>query len=320
MNLDRERLLEIYRRMVMIRQFEEQTWNVYTRGQMAGLAHLYIGEEAVAVGVCSALREDDKITSTHRGHGHCVAKGGDLYRMMAEIMGKSTGYCQGKGGSMHIFDMSLGILGANGIVGGSLGIATGSALSARLQGTDQVTACFFGDGAANQGIWMEVMNLAAIWTLPVIYVCENNQYGEYTPTDAVTAGKSIAARAEPFGIPNCTVDGTDVLAVHDAAQEAVERGRSGEGASVIECLTYRFRGHHVGDPGNTYRAEEEIAEWMKRDPIQQFHEKLAAEGIATQEELKGIVETVQKEAEEAVEKAVADPMPDPSEVMEDIYA
>lgn len=318
--MDCEHLLEIYRRMVMIRQFEEQTWNVYINGQMAGLAHLYIGEEAVAVGVCSALREDDKITSTHRGHGHCVAKGGDLYRMMAEIMGKSTGYCQGKGGSMHIFDMDLGILGANGIVGGSFGIATGSALSSKLKGTDQVTACFFGDGAANQGLWLEVMNLAAIWKLPVIYVCENNQYGEYTPTDAVTAGNSIAARSEPFGIPNCTVDGTDVLSVHKAAQDAVKRGRMGEGPSVIECHTYRFRGHHVGDPGNTYRTEREVGEWMKRDPIKKLHAKLIEKGIATEEELKGISDMVQKEAEEAVEKAVADPMPDPNELMEDIYA
>jgi pyruvate dehydrogenase E1 component alpha subunit len=320
MESDRDKLLEMYRRMSMIRRFEEQTWNVYTRGLMSGLAHLYIGEEAVAVGVCSALRREDSITSTHRGHGHCIAKGGELYRMMAEIMGKATGYCKGKGGSMHIFDMKLGILGANGIVGGSFGIATGAALSAKMQGTDRVTACFFGDGAANQGVWLEVMNLAAIWQLPVIYVCENNQYGEYTPMNSVTAGESIAARAVPFGIPSCQVDGTDVLAVHEAASEAVARARSGDGPGMIECITYRFRGHHVGDPGLHYRNQEEIDAWMKRDCIRKFHKRLVDEGTASEETLKAIDDEVQREAEEAVEKATADPMPDPSEVLEDLHA
>ena len=251
----------IYRNMLRIRRFEEQIFEVYTGGLMHGLAHLYIGEEAVAVGVCSALRDDDYITSTHRGHGHCVAKGGNLDQMMAEVLGRVTGYCRGKGGSMHIADMSLGILGANGIVGGGFGIATGAALSAKLRKTDQVAVCFFGDGASNQGVFFEVMNTASIWDLPVVYVCENNQYGEYTATDSVTAGDTIADRAKPFGIPSSTIDGNDVVIVHKTAAAAVARAREGKGPTLIECMTYRHRGHHVGDPGDGYRSEEERQAW-----------------------------------------------------------
>ena len=249
--------------MLRIRHFEEQIFEVYTSGLMHGLAHLYIGEEAVAVGVCTALRDDDFITSTHRGHGHCVAKGGKLDEMMAEVMGRVTGICRGKGGSMHIADMSVGILGANGIVGGGFGIATGAALSVKLRKTDQVAVCFFGDGASNQGIFFEVMNYAAIWDLPIVYVCENNQYGEYTATDAVTAGDTIADRAKPFGIPGSTIDGNDVEVVYEAANEAIQRARTGDGPTLIECMTYRHRGHHVGDPGDGYRLEEERQEWQE---------------------------------------------------------
>ena len=318
--LDNQVLLEMYRGMLRIRRFEEQIWTVYTGGLMYGLAHLYIGEEAVAVGVCSALRTDDYITSTHRGHGHCIAKGGKMDRMMAEVLGKVTGYCRGKGGSMHITDMSLGILGANGIVGGGFGIATGAALSAKLRGTDQVAACFFGDGAANQGVFFEVMNCAAIWTLPVIYVCENNHYGEYTATEKVTAGKCIADRAQPFGIPAKVVDGSDVIAVHEATAEAVERARSGQGPSLIECETYRYRGHHVGDPGVAYRRKEEIEQWMKKDPIERLKQKIIAEQQASEAELTAIDEEIQKKVEDAVEAAKAAPNPEVKEVSDHVYA
>ncbi|OGG45764.1 MAG: pyruvate dehydrogenase (acetyl-transferring) E1 component subunit alpha [Candidatus Handelsmanbacteria bacterium RIFCSPLOWO2_12_FULL_64_10] len=320
MAVDKQLTLKMYRDMLRIRRFEEQIWNVYTLGLMHGLAHLYIGEEAVAVGVCSALRDDDYITSTHRGHGHCIAKGGKLDRMMAEVMGKVTGYCRGKGGSMHIADMSLGILGANGIVGGGFGIATGAALSAKYRKTDQVVACFFGDGGANQGIFFEVMNYAAIWGLPVIYVCENNQYGEYTAVNKVTAGKHIADRATPFGIPGRIVDGNDVIAVYGATAEAVKRARAGEGPSLIECETYRYRGHHVNDPGLAYRSKEEVEAWMKRDPIERLKGRMLAEGQAREADLSGIDEEVQKEVADAVESAKASPYPDVKEVSEHVFA
>ena len=310
----------MYRNMLRIRRFEEQIWEVYTGGLMDGLAHLYIGEEAVAVGVCSALGQDDYITSTHRGHGHCVAKGGRLDRMMAEVMGRVTGYCRGKGGSMHITDLSLGILGANGIVGGGFGIATGAAMSAKMRKSGQVAACFFGDGAANQGIWFEVMNLAAIWDLPVIYVCENNQYGEHTAADRVTAGESIADRAKPFGIPGTIVDGMDVLAVHAAAQEAVDRARSGRGPSMIECDTYRYRGHHVGDPGLAYRSKEEIDSWIARDPIARLRRSMLDAGEPTESALETIDQEVQQEVADALESAKSAPWPDVDEVADHVYA
>lgn len=315
-----EILIEMYRAMLRIRRFEEQIWEVYTSGLMHGLAHLYIGEEAVAVGVCAALRDDDFITSTHRGHGHCVAKGGDLEAMMAEVMGRVTGHCRGKGGSMHIADMSVGILGANGIVGGGFGIATGAGLSAKQRGTDQVAVCFFGDGASNQGIFFEVMNFAAIWKLPVIYICENNHYGEYTPTENVTAGASIADRALPFGIPSATVDGSDALAVYGATAEAVTRARRGEGATLIECDTYRYRGHHVGDPGEGYRSKEEIEAWMAKDPIERLRKKLVADDLASEAELDAEVREVEREMENALEAAKAAPYPDVAEVNQHVYA
>jgi pyruvate dehydrogenase E1 component alpha subunit len=310
----------MYRDMLRIRRFEEQILQVYTGGLMDGLAHLYIGEEAVAVGVCSALAKDDYITSTHRGHGHCVAKGGRLDRMMAEVMGRVTGYCRGKGGSMHITDLSLGILGANGIVGGGFGIATGAAMSAKMRKSGQVAVCFFGDGAANQGIWFEVMNLAAIWDLPVIYVCENNQYGEHTAADRVTAGGSIADRAKPFGIPGTVVDGMDVLAVHAATREAVDRARSGGGPGMIECDTYRYRGHHVGDPGLAYRTTEEIDSWMERDPIARLKRNILDAGDATESALDRIDREVQQEVADALESAKSAPWPDVGEVDDHIFA
>ena len=320
MELDRGLLLKMYRGMLRIRKFEEAIWQVYTGGLMHGLAHLYSGEEAVAVGVCEALRTDDTITSTHRGHGHCVAKGGDLGRMMAEVMGRVTGHCRGKGGSMHIADMSVGILGANGIVGGSFGIATGAALSAKMRGTDQVTVCFFGDGATNQGVFYEVMNMAGIWKLPVVYVCENNLYGQYTAADRVLAGERIADRSLPFGIPAEDVDGTDVAGVYEAVMPAVERARSGGGPAFLVCHTYRYGGHHVGDPGESYRPADEIEAWAAKDPIERLKGRLAGDDPATAKELEEIEAEVGQEVKEAVRSAKAAPYPDVEEVAEHVYA
>jgi pyruvate dehydrogenase E1 component alpha subunit len=317
--MDTELQKTIHRSMLRIRHFEEQIFEVYTSGLMHGLAHLYIGEEAVAVGVCTALRDDDFITSTHRGHGHCVAKGGKLDEMMAEVMGRVTGICRGKGGSMHIADMSVGILGANGIVGGGFGIATGAALSVKLRKTDQVAVCFFGDGASNQGIFFEVMNYAAIWDLPIVYVCENNQYGEYTATDAVTAGDTIADRAKPFGIPGSTIDGNDVEVVYEAANEAIQRARTGDGPTLIECMTYRHRGHHVGDPGDGYRPEEERQEWQEKDPIARYKAALIESGIG-EAELDRIDQEVKDEVADAVETAQGAPWPGVEEVDQHVYA
>lgn len=319
--LPRARLLELYRRMLTIRRFEEAIHELYTRGTMSGLAHLSIGQEAVAVGACAALRRDDYITSTHRGHGHLIAKGGDLNRMMAEMLGRREGYNKGKGGTMHIADFSIGSLGANGVVGGGLAIAAGAGLSAQLRGTDQVTICFMGDGAFNQGLVYESMNMAAIWKLPVIYVLENNQYGEYTFYRKVTAG-SVTGRAAAMDIPAVSVDGMDVLAVYSAADKYVRAARRGEGPAFVECITYRFRGHHGGDSGGRfkYRSNEEIDEWMQKDPIPAFERYLVNHGIVSGDD----VETIQSEVGQAVSAAIAfaqaAPLPAASEVTEDVYA
>mgnify|MGYP000061879257 FL=1 len=318
--IDPDTLWLMYRKMVEIRKFEEHVWDVYTRGWMPGLAHLYIGEEAVAVGACSVLRDDDYITSTHRGHGHCLAKGARLQPMMAEIMGKEAGYCRGKGGSMHIADMSVGNLGANGIVGGSFGIATGAGLSAKTRGTDQVAVCFFGDGAANQGLLMETANMAAIWDLPVIYLCENNQYGEHTPFQAVTGVKEIADKAHGFGMQGVRVDGSDVLAVHDVVARAVDRARKGSGPTFIEAITYRFRGHHVGDAA-PYRTKEELEWWMaNRDPIELLGREMKRRRVATNTQLTEVQEQVEADVIAAVEFAREAPYPAPEQAFEDLYA
>ncbi len=317
---DADTVWSMYRKMVEIRSFEEHVWDVYTRGLMPGLAHLYIGEEAVAVGACTALRTDDYITSTHRGHGHCLAKGARLEGMMAEIMGKEAGYCRGKGGSMHIADMSVGNLGANGIVGGSFGIATGAALSAKLRKTDQVAVCFFGDGAANQGILMEAANMAVIWNLPVIYLCENNQYGEHTPFEAVTGVKEIVDRAKGFGMDGERVDGADVLAVLEVIRRAVDKARKGGGPTFVEAVTYRFKGHHVGDAAG-YRTKEELAWWMdNKDPIQLLARDMLKAGVATDEQLLAVQEQVEVEVIAAVEFAREAPYPAPEQAFEDVYS
>jgi pyruvate dehydrogenase E1 component alpha subunit len=313
--------LELYRAMTAIRLFEEQVNELYRRAKMPGLAHLYIGEEAVAVGVCSALRRDDYITSTHRGHGHCLAKGADVGLMFAELLGKEAGYCKGKGGSMHIADHANGNLGANAIVGGSTGIATGAAFSAKRRGTDQVAVCFFGDGALGQGILYEVMNMAALWSLPVIYVCENNLYNEYTHYLEVTAGV-ILDRPRAFGIHAVEVDGQDVRAVHAATTELVARARRGDGPSFLLCNTYRQHGHHVGDVDRAYyRAKEEEQEWRAdRDPIALLGGWLVEQGLADAAALAAFETEAREEIERGLQFALEAPFPEPSEVTDDVFA
>jgi TPP-dependent pyruvate/acetoin dehydrogenase alpha subunit len=316
-----EKWLRIYRRMQMIRLFEEQVNELYTRALMPGLAHLYTGEEAVAVGICEALRDDDYITSTHRGHGHCVAKGAVPARMFAELLGKEAGYCRGKGGSMHIADPATGNLGANAIVGGSAGIATGAAFSAKHAGKGQVAVCFFGEGALGQGVVYEVMNLAALWKLPVIYACENNYYTEYTHFTETTAGE-VLARGEAFGVHSESVDGQDVRAVYATASRLVERARNGEGPAFLVCTTYRYNGHHVGDINREYyRPRQEEQEWKtKRDPILLFSNWLVTEKITDVARLATIESEVRAEMQSAVDFAVAAPYPKPEEAEQDVYA
>ncbi len=314
-------LIDIYQRMVTIRQFEDTVYDVYSRGIMPGLAHLYTGMEAVAVGVCVTLNKADNITSTHRGHGHLLAKGGDPRRMFSELLGKVSGYNRGKGGSMHIVDLSLGILGANGIVGGGLGIATGAGLSAKIRREERISVAFFGDGALNEGLFYEAANMAALWQLPVVYIMENNNYGEYTPTSRSTAG-SGPARAEAMGIPSQSVDGNDVLAVREAAAWATERARAGQGPSFVECKTYRWRGHHMGDQGDTYgyRGADEIETWMKLCPIKRFRRHLINNQLVDEGKLTDIDTLVQQQIDDAVEFAKNAPYPDPAEVYQDVYA
>jgi len=318
---EKEKWLHAYRQMVSIRLFEEQVNELYTRALMPGLAHLYSGEEAVAVGVCEALRIDDYITSTHRGHGHCLAKGASPDRMFAELLGKEAGYCRGKGGSMHIADPATGNLGANAIVGGSVGIATGAAFAAKSLATDRVAICFFGEGALGQGSLYEVMNLAQLWKLPVIYVCENNHYNEYTHFQETTAGE-ILARATAFGIEAAKVDGQDVRAVFELAARFVSRARSGGGPAFMQCDTYRYGGHHVGDINREYyRSKQEEQRWKTdRDPIPLLGKWLLDRDYATAELLESISKEVRKQMESAVQFAINAPYPQASEVDEDVYA
>ena len=313
-------LIEMYRRMLTIRLFEEAVFEVYRRGWMPGLAHLSDGQEATPVGVCMALRPDDTITSTHRGHGHIIAKGGQVEPMMAEVMGKVTGYCRGKGGEMHIADVSLGILGANGIVGGGLGIAAGSAFTAKREGKGRVSVAFFGDGAVNQGLWYETANMAVLWKLPLIYVCENNQYTEFTHWQKLTAGEGLAARARAMGMPAMEVDGNDVVAVYQAASELVEAARQGKGPGTLVCHTIRYGGHHVGEPGTAYRTKEEMEEWRQRDAITRCEKRLIHEKILAPEEIETLHEEIEERIKAAVEKARQDPYPEVKEVEEHVYA
>ena len=318
---DIEQYLQMYKKMVTIREFEEKVNELYRGAQMPGLAHLYSGQEAVAVGVCEALDREDYITSTHRGHGHCLAKGASVELMYAELLGKAPGYCKGKGGSMHIADQDTGNLGANAIVGGSAGIATGAALTAKKLGTGQVAVCFFGEGALGQGLLYETMNMAQLWKLPVIYVCENNLYNEYTHYMETSAGE-LAARAQAFGILTRIVDGQDVRAVHEAAQDLVERARRGEGPAFLLCNTYRFYGHHVGDVDRSYyRSKEEEGEWKnEHDPITLLAEWLEIEYAVTA----SIIEQIHQEARDEIEAGanfgLQAPYPEASEVNQNVYA
>jgi len=318
---EKEKWLHAYRQMVSIRLFEEQVNEVYTRALMPGLAHLYSGEEAVAVGICEALRIDDYITSTHRGHGHCLAKGASPDRMFAELLGKEAGYCRGKGGSMHIADPATGNLGANAIVGGSVGIATGAAFAAKTLGNDRVAVCFFGEGALGQGSLYEVMNLAQLWKLPVIYVCENNQYNEYTHFTETTAG-TILGRAAAFGIEGARVDGQDVRAVNEVAARFVQRARSGGGPAFLQCDTYRYSGHHVGDINREYyRSKQEEQLWKTdRDPIKVLSKWLYEQGYADATSLDRITSEVRATMETAVKFAIATPYPSVDEVEKHVYA
>jgi TPP-dependent pyruvate/acetoin dehydrogenase alpha subunit len=318
---DGERLLRFYRQMTKIRLFEEQVNQLYLSAKMPGLAHLYIGQEAVAVGICEALKPDDYITSTHRGHGHCIAKGAAVDRMFAELLGKADGYCRGKGGSMHIADQDTGNLGANAIVGGSAGIATGAAMSAKMRKSGQVAVCFFGEGALGQGLLYETMNMASLWKLPAIYVCENNLYNEYTHYTETTAGK-VEARPEAFGIAAETIDGQDVGLVHETALQMVEKARRGDGPSFLLCNTYRYHGHHVGDIDRAYyRPKKEEEEWKtQRDPIQLLTERLEAGKVADDKTLAKIEEELRGEIEAAVQFALNAPYPDVSEVDQHVYA
>jgi len=318
-NLSKEKLIELYRKMFEIRSFEEKVFELYAQNLVPGTIHLYVGEEAVAVGVCSSLRRDDYITSTHRGHGHCIAKGANPKRIMAEILGKKTGYCKGKGGSMHIADFNVGMLGATAVVGAGIPIAMGAGLSIKLRGTDNVTACFFGDGASNQGTFHEAINMSAIWKLPVIFVCENNIYAMGTRQSTVMLIKNIADRAPSYGIPGVAVDGNDVLAVHEATRNAIERARKGGGPTLIECKTYRHKGHSRIDPAK-YRPKEEVEEWLRKDPIRRFKKKLLETNLLTDIELQHIEEEVTAEIGGAVKFAMESPYPNPDEALEHVYA
>jgi pyruvate dehydrogenase E1 component alpha subunit len=310
---------EALRLMLTIRHFDERALALYRAGEMRGTTHPYIGMEAVGVGVMLALRPDDYVTSTHRGHGHTIAKGGDPKRMMAELLGRATGYSGGKGGSMHIADMDKHMLGANGIVGGGMGLATGAALTARLQNTGAVAICFFGDGALEQGILHETTNLAAIWKLPVVFVCENNQYAMSARSDWSVAGGDPARRAAGYGIPGVTVDGMDLFAVNASASELVERARRGDGPAYLVCNTYRYHGHHAGDPLN-YREKEEVERWRQQDPIERVKRAAIERGVMTDSEVADLERQVEAQIEEAVEFAKNSPDPTPDQLMTDIYA
>jgi pyruvate dehydrogenase E1 component alpha subunit len=315
----RKKSIDMYQKMVRIRVFEEKAVELYLQGKLPGFLHSSIGQEAVAVGACSALRDDDYMMSTHRGHGDIIAKGARVEGMMAELFAKKTGYCKGKGGSMHIADLDLGILGATGIVGGGLPIANGAALACQLRGTDQVCLCFFGDGSTNTGSFHEAVNLAAVWDLPVIFVCQNNLYAESTPQASHQRVEDISIRAESYGIPGLVVDGNDVLAVYESVTGAVKRARGGGGPTLIECKTYRFLGHYVGDPGTSYRKKEEVERWKGRDPLAVHRKRVLATKVTTEKKLKEIDEGIRREIEEAVSFAQNDQDPEPEEALEDVY-
>lgn len=319
MDIPKEKLLWIYERMKLIRVFETRVSKEFGRGKIPGFVHLYVGEEAIAVGICASLTDEDYMTSTHRGHGHCVAKGVDVRRMMAELFGKSTGICKGKGGSMHIADMDKGMLGANGIVGGGPPLACGSGLTAKTNGTDQVTICFFGDGASEQGTLHESLNLAAIWKLPIIFVAENNGYAEATPAHYHCSVENIADRAAAYNMPGVTIDGNDLFAVYESAYEAINRARTGQGPSLVEYKTYRHHGHFEGD-AQTYKIAEENEKFKNElDPIRRFRIAVIERGLVTENELDNIDTTVDNSVNEAVKFAEESPFPEVQETFTDVY-
>ncbi|MFN8633061.1 MAG: thiamine pyrophosphate-dependent dehydrogenase E1 component subunit alpha [Chloroflexota bacterium] len=317
-DLTREQLIWLYERMSLIRTFEDRVAELFAEGLLPGFVHLYAGEEAIAVGACAHLTDADYITSTHRGHGHCIAKGVEVGPMMAELFGKATGSCKGKGGSMHIADVDKGMLGANGIVGGGGPMACGAGLRNKLLGAGGVVLCFFGDGAAEQGTMHEAMNLASIWKLPIVFVCENNLFAESTPWFYHCAAKDIAERGAAYNMPGLLVDGTDVFAVHEAVGEAIARARRGDGPSLIEARAFRYYGHFQGD-AILYRTPEELAEYHRRDPLSQFRKRMVERGLIGAEDL----DSIDKRAVEAVEQAVVDakaaPYPAPTELLTDVY-
>lgn len=315
---ERDRLIGMYRRMQEIRLFEEKIYYFFLNRSMPGTIHQCIGQEAVAVGVCENLKKDDYITTTHRGHGHYIAKGGSLKELMAEIFAKKTGCCKGMGGSIHIAKISMGILGTGGVVGAGIPIGAGAALSAKLRGTKQVVACFFGDGAVNTGAFHEGVNLAAVWKLPVIFVCENNLYGFSTPIDQTIAIKNLADRANGYGIPGIVVDGNDVLAVYKSTKEAIRRARAGKGPTLLECKTYRYKGHARFDPAK-YRPDEEIKKWLEKDPIPRFENYLVGLGVLAEERARNIEQEVKEEIEEAAKFAEKSPHPQPTDPLKYVY-
>jgi pyruvate dehydrogenase E1 component alpha subunit len=320
MHLSTDVQMDLHRRMVRIRLFEEAAGKLAEAARLPGFLHLYVGEEAVASGVCAALNDDDQITSTHRGHGHLVAKGGDFNRMMAELMGKATGYNKGKGGSMHICDLDLGMLGANGIVGAGAPIAVGAAFADKYRGKGQVAVAFFGDGATNIGAFHEAANMACALKLPIVFACENNEYGEFTPRHKTMAITDIVDRAAGYGMPGVIVDGMDVVAVHEAATEAVARARRGEGPALIEAKTYRFYNHHgIQNLGLKYRPDAEVDEWKKRDPIFSFEERLIEAGTASSERIEAVWTELRADIETSIAFADDSPLPEPDQLLVDVY-
>ena len=316
-----DKQFDLHRRMVRIRLFEEAAGRLAESNKLPGFLHLYVGEEAVAAGVCGALNDDDHITSTHRGHGHLVAKGGDFNRMMAELMGKATGYCKGKGGSMHISDTSLGMLGANGIVGAGTPIAVGAAFANKYRGRGQVAVAFFGDGSTNIGAFHEAANMACALHLPIVFACENNEYGEFTPRDKTMAITDIVDRAVGYGMPGIIVDGMDVIAVHEAALEAVERARTGGGPALIEAKTYRFYNHHgVQNLGLKYRSDDEVAKWKERDPIFGLEKAMIANGSATQSDFDAVWDELRSAIDAAIAFAEESPYPSPDQILANVYS
>ncbi len=320
MDFSRESSIEIYRRMRTIRGFEDKLQELVAAGRIGGFLHLYAGEEAVAVGVCAQLRETDLVGSTHRGHGHCIAKGVDVKGMMAELFGRATGTCRGKGGSMHIADMDCGMLGANGIVGGGIPLVTGAALTAQIKQSGAVAVGFFGDGATNQGQFHESLNMASNWKLPALYVCENNGFGEFTPTEFVVPVRDIADRAASYGMHALIADGMDFFDVYEKAAVAIERARRGDGPTLLECKTYRFYGHYVGDP-TPYRDKEEAEQWIQnRDPLELFEARVRESGVVSGDDLREVDGEVERLLRAAVEEAEQAPQPDPeADLTSDVY-